>query len=336
MDKSYEKILHLSNFQIAIICILISVQTITVFSNIIVIIVMKRSKTSNDMSASKRPNLLMTTIAISGLLVIFDFFIPIFMLVPGLNQIHHNISMVLQSLVNYINALSLYVISFTMTFLSIDQYYSLTRVFNNPLDKISTNFLLKMIWLTSSILSLFFLVTNDVYYYEYRTHSIVCSHYENYLHKLSANKTFKATSTMTRLILQYIIPVLTIFVFSFRTVVHFLRKYFQRKETGFEMTIVFRLFLIFLIFIATNTAFHLTSIKQLIFNFTKKGQNSCSHTTQNWLQYYMFLLSCLIHPIIYFWFSRVFWKLVYTHILHRTTASRSSTVRTLRRDVSNM
>ena len=336
MDKSYDKIIHWNNFQISIIWLLIFVQTITIFSNIIIIIVMKRSQTTNAMSASKRPNILMTTIAISGLLVIMDFFIPIFMLVPGLNQIHHNISTILQSLVNYINALTLYVISFTMAFLSIDQYYSLTRVFNNPLDKISTNFLIKMIWLSSSILSLFFLVTNDVYYYEYGTHSLVCSHYESYLNKLSANKSFKATSTIIRLILQYIIPALTIFVFSFRTVVHFLKKYFQKKETGFEMKIVFKLFLIFLIFIATNTAFHLTTIKQLIFNFTKKGQNPCSHTSQNWLQYYMFLLSCLIHPIIYFWFSRVFWKLFYSHILQRTTASLSSTTRKLRRDVINI
>ena len=230
--------------------------------------------------------------------------------------------MVIQSFVNYINALSLYVISFTMTTLSIDQYYSLVMVFNNPLDKVSTCFLIKIIWLASSILSIVFLITDKVYYYDYRTRSLVCSQCENYL--LIEIKTFATYSTSIRIILQYIIPALLIFVFSFRTVVHLLKKYFQNRGTGIEKTIVFKLFLIFLIFIATNSAFHMTSIKILIFNFKETSSYSCIQVSQNFdvmYMYYMFLLSCLIHPIIYFWFSKTYLKLFYTHILQRRSGN---------------
>ena len=177
INKSFDKKIQFDNFQFAIQIILVTVQTITVLLNIIIIIVMKRSQTTNE---SHRRNILMTAIAISGLIVIIDFFIPPFMLVPLLNQINHNISMILQSLVNYINALSLYVISFTMTAFCIDHYYSIVLVFDNPLGKASTSLLIKIIWLESSVLSIFFIITDDVYYCDYRTRSLVCSQYENY------------------------------------------------------------------------------------------------------------------------------------------------------------
>ena len=331
MDKTFDKILDLNNFQVSIIFLLIFVQIITVLLNIIVIIVMKRSHSRDVMNASKRPNILMTTIAISRIILTTDFAFVFFVIIPIISWVSPNISMIIESLINYIIALSLYVITFTMAVLSIDQYYSLTRVFINPLEKVSTNLLIKIILLSGSVLSFFQIFTRKVYYYDYGTHSIVCSYYENYLHKLSANKSFVIFCNMIMLILQYIIPALIIFVFSFRTIIYFLKKYFQKKETGFELRIALRLFLIFLIFIATNSAFHLFSIKNLIFKFSDEGQDghdTCSFLSKNWLQYYLFLLSFTFHPIIYFCLNKVFWKMFYIHIVQQWIDSRSKMVGT--------
>ena len=312
MNKSFERVLYFTDFQYYIIIFLVFVSYVTVISNVVIIIVMIKARSSNAMSASRRPNILMTNIAISAILILGNFFIPITLIVPGLNLINPTISVYFQSLVNYVNALSLYVISLTMMFLSYDQYFSLTNVFHNPLDKISTKLLIKIIWISSALLSTFFLVTNDVHQLDLKHRSLICTHYEDYMHGLSTNKSFKASSTIIRLTLQYFIPAVTIFVLSIKTIFHFALNYFQKKENRLEFPVILRLILIFLIFISTNTSFHLTSIKQLIFNFTRKGQNPCD-ISSTWINYYLFLLSSLFHPIIYFWFSKHFRQLFYTH-----------------------
>ena len=153
MDKSFDKSVKFHDFELGIIILLVTVQLITVFSNTIVIIVMKRSHIRQDaMSFSKRTNILMTTIAISGLILIADFSLAFFMIIPIVKPFSQIVSLAIDSIVNYIIVLSLYVKSFTMALISIDQYYSLTRVFKNPLDKISTNLQIKIIWLASSVL----------------------------------------------------------------------------------------------------------------------------------------------------------------------------------------
>ena len=163
--------------------------------------------------------------------------------------------LVIESITNYIFALLLYVTSFTMAFLSIDQYYSLVPVYNNPLDKVSTSLLIKIIWSASSVLSILFLLKGNVIYYEWRTHSLVCFTFVNYLRELNENKIFRILHFVIRFILQYFISAIIIFVLSFGTVVHFLKIYFQKKELGSELMIALRIILIFIIFITSNTIF---------------------------------------------------------------------------------
>ena len=287
---------------------------------------MKRSHKEEVMSASKRPIILMTTIAISGLLLIANYSLKFFILIPIILNFSEIMCLVIESISNYIFALSLYVISFTMCLISIDQYYSLSRVFNNPLDKVSTNLMIKIIWLSSSVLSLFFLLKSNVLYYEWRTHSFVCINYIHYLNGFYKNKLFKNLYVLIRLILQYIIPAVIIFVFTLRTVIHFLRRYFQKKEMCLELIIALRLFLIFVIFIATNSAFHLYTMKS-VFKLTYDDQDPCDFFTNNWIQGYLFLLNFTFIPIIYFWFSKGFWKKFYTHIVHRWVDPGIATIR---------
>ena len=326
MKKGPDYIVQLNDYRLLIIILLITSLIITFFSNIIVIIVMKRSHTEDVMSASKRPNILMTTIAISGLILITNFCFKVFILIPIILNFSEIMCLVIESIVSYIFALSLYVISFTMALISIHQNYSLTRVFNNPLDKVSTKLLLRIIWLASSVLSVFFLLKSNVLYYEWRTHSLVCYNYVNYLNRLNVNKHFRIWYITIRFLLQYVIPALIIFGFSVRTVVYFLRKYFQKKEMCLELVIALRLFLIFVIFIATNSAFHLYTMKS-VFKLTYDDQDPCDFFTNNWIQGYLFLLNFTFIPIIYFWFSKGFWKKFYTHIVHRWVDPGIATIR---------
>ena len=325
MEKGSDQIVQLNDYKLLIIILLISILIITFFSNSIIIIVMKRSNSRDAMSASKRSNILMTTIAISGLILITNFSLKIFVLIPIILTFSETMCLVIESIVNYIFALSFYVISFTMALISIDQYYSFVRVFNNTLDKVSTNLLIRIVWLASSVLSVFFLLKNNVLYYDWRTHSLVCYNYVNYLNGLN-DKYFRTLYFTIRFILQYVIPALIIFCFSIRTVVYFLRKCFQKKEMCLELMIALRLFLIFLIFIATNSAFHLYTMKS-VFKLTYDDQDPCDFFTKNWIQGYLFLLSFSFLPIIYFWFSKMFWKKFYTHIVQRWRDSGSATVR---------
>ena len=233
MDKCLVVSLQFKDDELAIIILLVSFQIITGFSNIIVIIVIKRCHTRDAMSACKRTIILLTTIAIPGIILIADFDLAVYLIIPlvKLSALSPIVSLVIGSIVNYLIVLSLYLKSFTMALLSIDQYYSLTRIFDkNPLDKISTNLLVKITWLACLVLSLFFLFNNYVYFYEWRTRSLVCYYYENY----SMNKIFIIINGLTMIIFQYIVPALIIFVFSFRTIIYFLKKYFQKNETGFE------------------------------------------------------------------------------------------------------
>ena len=165
---------------LVIIILIITLLIITVISNIIIIIVMKRSHTKEVMSASKRPNILMTTIAISSLVLIANYCIKFFIIIPIILPFNEYLILVIESITNYIFALSLYAISFTMVLISIDQYYSCVQVFNNPLDKVSTNLLIKIIWFASSVLSIFFLLKSCVIYYDWGTESLVCYNYVNY------------------------------------------------------------------------------------------------------------------------------------------------------------
>ena len=108
---------------------------------------------------------------------------------------------------------------------------------------------------------------------------------------MTINNIFVIFCMITMVTFQYIIPALIIFVFSFRTVFHFLKQYFRKNETGFELSIALRLFLIFLIFIANNSAFHLFSIKIVLnfsFDTSFENQDPCLTIPQNWVKYCVF------------------------------------------------
>ena len=143
---------------------------------------------------------------------------------------------------------------------------------------------------------------------------------------MNENQIFRTLYFVIRTILQYLLPALIILVFSLGTIAHFLRKYFQKTKMGSELMITLRLILIFIILIATNTTFHLYVMKSVI-KFIFKKEDPCLNFTNDWLKFYMFMFSFAFHPIIYFWFSRVFWKKFYVHIVQRWRDPGMATVR---------
>ena len=123
-EKDFVKHLHMNTMQQIIIYVLFVIQTVSVISDIIAIKVILFSIKQNVYKNNKRAKILMTNIAYSGLLMTIGSCYSLFIVVPVLvNTGQPLIISIVQSMANYFNALSLYVISISITVLSCDQYF---------------------------------------------------------------------------------------------------------------------------------------------------------------------------------------------------------------------
>ena len=79
--------------------------------------------------------------------------------------------------------------------------------------------------------------------------------------------------------------------------------------------IIWRLLVIYALFITLNTTFHMDTVKKVVFNSRDQSDaNPCQMTYGYWMYYYFYLMSSLFHPIIYFWLSTNFRSLSLSYV----------------------
>lgn len=174
-------VVNLSDFDLATLIVLILVQVISALCNILIILVILKFPHKKT-----RQRLLMTNIAFCALIVIFETSVPFFIVVPLLIDVSSRVALAVVSIGSYLDALSLYALSITLTLISCDQYFLLVDVFSTPLNRVSTKWLMIAIWSFSSLISVPFLVKNEIYYFKYNNQSFIC-YYMTYDNKLQVS-----------------------------------------------------------------------------------------------------------------------------------------------------
>ena len=128
-------IVHMNFYDRVIFYICIILQIFSTFMNILIINVIKYNN-KQDRPFIKRPKLLMLNVAIASIILVLGFISLFLIIIPTL-QNNLVYMFVLRGIGKYIILTTAYVTSFTIMILSCDMYYSLIRVFNNPLNKFS-------------------------------------------------------------------------------------------------------------------------------------------------------------------------------------------------------
>ncbi len=305
------KFVNLDPVLLTILIVLIIGVLITLMSNLFTCVIFFSRK-----NRESRAKFLLGNIAFSDIIYILVFIMPLMVIMPSIIEKNVIISHIIQSITNFINATTLYVTSITMTVIALDRYYVIVFTeIENPLDKFSSKILLLIIWILSLLLSTPFLVTNDIYYFNYKKLAIECLSDGNYLKNLTLinEQLFKHISRKSRFILQYVIPIVLISYFYSRIIYHLFRKRnsdirisnirFQKKV--WKTT---KMLIAVVVFTVCNFAFYFTVMKNLL-NFENKNHNSCVISTSlSCISYIIFITSCLLNPIIYWWMSSNFRK----------------------------
>jgi amino acid transporter len=126
---------------------------------------------------------------------------------------------------------------------------------------------------------------------------------------------FKHISRKSRFVLQYVIPVLLMSYFYSRIIYHLFRKRnsdIRISNIRFEKKVwktTKMLIACVIVFTVCYFAFYFSIMKNLL-NLESKNHNLCEHigTTLFYIFYIIFLTSCLLNPIIYWWMSSNFRK----------------------------
>ena len=135
--KNFKSVYVLDKLQKCLLSLLFLIQFLSLISNIFIVKFLQKIIKPNPIYRNNRPIILMANIAFSGFLLNLNFILTLFMINPFLVDNHLMIASIVNSVMYYLNALSLFVISLSMTLLSCDQYFVFTRVFTNPMDNIS-------------------------------------------------------------------------------------------------------------------------------------------------------------------------------------------------------
>jgi hypothetical protein len=316
----YEYI-SLNTVLIVLLIVLIIGVLLTLISNLLTCVIFFDKK-----NRESRPKMLLGNIALSDIIYILAFILPLMVIMPLIIENNSFISHIIQSTTNYINAISLYVTSLTITAIALDRYYLIIfTTIENPFDKISSKMLIIFIWILSFLLSIPFFVTYDIYYLNIQNVTIECFTDEKYLKNISiiSDKQFLNITRKSRFLFQYLIPVLMISYFYTRIIYHLFGKRnsnirisnsrFQQKcwkTTKMLIAVV-------IVFTVCNFAFYFNEMKNLL-NFETEKKSTCVdiNTTLSLICYIIFITSCLFNPFIYWWmsskfrkdFKRIFWR----------------------------
>ena len=304
--ETFKVVYRLDRLQKPLLLLLFFIQFLSLISNIFIAKFIAKTLKPNLIYRNQRPIILMANIAFSGFLLNLIFLLAIIFINPFLVDTHLSIASIVQSLMYYILALSLFVISLSMTVLSCDQYFAFTRVFSNPMDNISNKNMLIIIWTPSLLLSVPYFLVNDVYYFGYEDVSIVCYHFNNYLSDLNKNKAFLETTTLFIAIFQYLIPAISISAFFIMIIVDFIKKKYFNCDSYLKIRVIARLITVFTLFIIVNSTFQTDSVRELIYNKQNIDLRPCLVDTYFIYCYFAFFVANLLYPVIYFWMRRDF------------------------------
>ena len=303
-----EVIMNLDKVAYILFIFLIIITVISLIINGVILVVLSNAKIGNNRNNKrKRPQLLMINIAFCALIMNVKNLAQVFVIYPIFRGKSPVILIIIQIMVSYLEALLLFVSSFSLTYLSCDQYFSLTRMVDNPMDRIPTKKAMIIIWITSAVLSSPFMIYNEYYAYNYGEHSFTCS-YQYYDQYFNGNSTFMTVSRIIRFIIE-IVLILVIVYFQSKLVSMIIFGYERlTQRSANKSTIVWRLTSIFLIYILMKATYFYDRVNKLVIHFHGQNENECNNTNVNWVFKYLFMVSCLFHSIIYFWFSKTFQK----------------------------
>ncbi|XP_054152597.1 bombesin receptor subtype-3-like [Oppia nitens] len=338
-------IIHLYQIEIVLVALFILCQMLSCISNIICLIVVRKTGTYNS---KNRPRLLMANICVSDTILTLCSWLFRYALITKLHN-YELVSIVLQSIQNYLENMSLYVTSITFIIISWDRYYDMTRVFYNPFNTKSTRFLLMTTWLVSALLALPFIIPTRVEYYEYETGNITCE-----LTQINLNLNVRSVSmfaicrAIMTILCEFLIPAIWVTWYSGRLVLAMITV-FNDIQTGVGVSIMDmrrqnywlrchvtkRLVAVLFIFILKNTAYTVITHYNLLDLFNQLDKlNPCPQSPH--LLYYIFSeifrVTTSLNSFIFFWMSPEFRKQFKRLLKNRNHGKREQNMNT----ISNM
>ncbi|CAG2172285.1 unnamed protein product [Oppiella nova] len=244
----------------------------------------------------------MLTIILCDCLMAFEIIIRQYLVIPVVDMtlpFTPNAIYIVQSIDNYIDATILYVQSFTLVVLSWDRYYGICRPLCNPFDRLSSRTIYVCICTVSLILSVPFVVTSYVYYFDYQSKTLVClDNSEQYMPVLNQNMVFKQSTRLFRLFMEFIIPALLVTYFTLRIIIHL----YSIGDHSWR-PVAKRLLAVLAVFIVKNTAFH-TATK---FSYYQPG-DTCPLSAQYYVCFMIIRATGFANSLIFFWFATGFKK----------------------------
>ena len=311
MTGTFKRVYILDDLKKFLLISLIVIQILSIVSNVFIVKYISKTKRNMEFNyRNRRSIILMSNIALSGSLLTLDFLVPIFLINPFLVDRHPLTASIVQSVYYYVNTLTLFLISISMTVLSIDQYFAFTRIFTNPLDDIKTKHIMIFIWISSLLLSVPFAVYNDVFYFGFNDFSIVCFHPNHYFTELNENKAFLYVVFLFMFVVQYCIPALSILALFIMIIIDFIKTHYFKYDSNVKFKMISRMILIFTLFIVSNTTFHINSLRQVYYTSDKIDQVTCPIDTLFIYCFYIFFVTVLLFPVYYFGMRPDFRRLV--------------------------
>ena len=123
---TFKRVYILDDLKKFLLISLIVIQILSIFSNIFIVKYISKTKRNLEFNyRNRRSIILMANIALSGSLLTLNFLVPIFLIIPFLVDSHPLTASLVQSVYYYVNALTLFLISISMTVLSCDQYLAI-------------------------------------------------------------------------------------------------------------------------------------------------------------------------------------------------------------------
>ena len=202
------------------------------------------------------------------------------------------------------------------------RFYALTRVFNNPFDKIPSKVVVIIIWTLSILLSIPFLITSEVDYFDYRKLAVVCEDDYKYMTGLTHILIFINIRRYVTLTVEFIIPTVFVTWFSGKIIFHLFEVY-RNSTLGIRMTasiqrceVTKRLITILFIFIIKNIAYIVVTGRY----FEKETCNSVLY----FIFYEIFRLTNPMNSVIFFWLSSEFRFQLRYYVCDSSSRSRAS------------
>ena len=259
----------LNHYQMKVLFCIFAAQLIGSFSNIFCIMVVTKMK---NFQIILRPKILMANVVFSDTILTFNSLIPRFLIMKQLmtSATEPTIAAhLLQSLHNYLDNITLYATSFTFTIIACDRYFAISKVFNNPFDKFSTKTLLCTVWSLSLVLSIPFLITNDVHYFDFSDSTLYCVDDRRYLCRISSNNSFHRSVRIFTIVMDFFVPTLLVTWFSFRIIYKLFDDY-RKSLKGIRTytpdlqrcEVTKRLISVLLIFIIKNSGYYLAIVME--------------------------------------------------------------------------